>query len=203
MSEESGNATLLQQIRGLIGELVTRIKTLLKERLPDLGSEDIEECARIIRMLETAQRVSPVAATVGNRLRSYLRNAQGDLVIKIRSRTNPNKSQSVRIPTEALKAFVEAINSIKVTKGNRCTKKDVVQTLATLGDAKWHREQYWRDYRFYPIVDFLSRIGAIERLGLNEYEIKEGVTLETVLAQVQELPQVGPLSSFSRTTSPE
>lgn len=203
MSEESGNATLLQQIRGLIGELVTRIKTLLKERLPDLGSEDIEECARIIRMLETAQRVSPVAATVSNRLRSYLRNAQGDLVIKIRSRTNPNKSQSVRIPTEALKAFVEAINSIKVTKGNRCTKKDVVQTLATLGDAKWHREQYWRDYRFYPIVDFLSRIGAIERLGLNEYEIKEGVTLETVLAQVQELPQVGPLSSFSRTTSPE
>lgn len=203
MSEESGNATLLQQIRGLIGELVTRIKTLLKERLPDLGSEDIEECARIIRMLETAQRVSPVAATVGNRLRSYLRNAQGDLVIKIRSRTNPNKSQSVRIPTEALKAFVEAINSIKVTKGNRCTKKDVVQTLATLGDAKWHREQYWRDYRFYPIVGFLSRIGAIERLGLNEYEIKDGVTLETVLAQVQELPQVGPLSSFSRTTSPE
>lgn len=203
MSEESGNATLLQQIRGLIGELVTRIKTLLKERLPDLGSEDIEECARIIRMLETAQRVSPVAATVSNRLRSYLRNAQGDLVIKIRSRTNPNKSQSVRIPTEALKAFVEAINSIKVTKGNRCTKKDVVQTLATLGDAKWHREQYWRDYRFYPIVDFLSRIGAIERLGLNEYEIKDGVTLETVLAQVQELPQVGPLSSFSRTTSPE
>lgn len=203
MSEESGNATLLQQIRGLIGELVTRIKTLLKERLPDLGSEDIEECARIIRMLETAQRVSPVAATVSNRLRSYLRNAQGDLVIKIRSRTNPNKSQSVRIPTEALKAFVEAINSIKVTKGNRCTKKDVVQTLATLGDAKWHREQYWRDYRFYPIVGFLSRIGAIERLGLNEYEIKDGVTLETVLAQVQELPQVGPLSSFSRTTSPE
>ncbi|MCS7159181.1 MAG: hypothetical protein RMJ19_01810 [Gemmatales bacterium] len=171
---------LAENVRDIIDRALQHIRQRMQWNITNATADDLEACAKVLRLLEQARTVVvPSQTPAGKLVPQFFRNSQNDLVVMIPSRKRPGKFLRHRISSEALTHLLKMLENWKNSGLKEFGRQQMWTELQKL--------DRWDNPRYYAALSWLQHIQAIKRMGRNKYMIADDFGVYDVLEKLKSL----------------